>query len=67
MDNQIDSNTTYLSVAQVAGHLNVSKMTIYRLVHTGKLPAVRIGQSYRVSEEAVANYLENGTVRAGGT
>ncbi|MCW2132409.1 helix-turn-helix domain-containing protein [Arthrobacter sp. VKM Ac-2550] len=67
MDNQIDSNTTYLSVAQVAGHLSVSKMTIYRLVHTGKLPAVRIGQSYRVSEDAVAKYLENGTVRSGGT
>ena len=64
MDNQIDSNTTYLSVAQVAGHLNVSKMTIYRLVHTGKLPAVRIGQSYRVSEDAMTQYLENGTVRA---
>ncbi|QTG79430.1 helix-turn-helix domain-containing protein [Arthrobacter crystallopoietes] len=64
MDNQIDSNKTFLSVAQVAGHLNVSKMTIYRLVHTGKLPAVRIGQSYRVSEDAVAKYLEGGTVRA---
>jgi excisionase family DNA binding protein len=65
MDNQIDSNKTYLSVAQVAGHLNVSKMTIYRLVHTGKLPAVRIGQSYRVSEDAMTRYLENGTVQAG--
>lgn len=65
MDDQIDSNKTYLSVAQVAGHLNVSKMTIYRLVHTGKLPAVRIGQSYRVSEDAMTRYLENGTVQAG--
>ncbi|NMR31870.1 helix-turn-helix domain-containing protein [Crystallibacter degradans] len=63
--NRVDGNGTFLSVAQVAGHLHVSKMTIYRLIHTGKLPAVRIGHTYRVTEKAVGEYLENGVVRTG--
>ena len=34
--------------------MRVSKMTVYRLVHGGELPAVRVGRSFRVPEEAVA-------------
>jgi excisionase family DNA binding protein len=38
--------------------MRVSKMTVYRLVHDGKLPAVQIGKSFRVPEQAVHDYLE---------
>jgi excisionase family DNA binding protein len=34
-----------------------SKMTVYRLVHGGELPAVRVGRSFRVPESAVHDYL----------
>jgi excisionase family DNA binding protein len=65
VENRAGRNDTYFSIAQVAEHLNVSKMTIYRLIHTGQLPAVRIGQTCRVSEEAMTRYLEEGTARTG--
>ena len=31
--------------------MRVSKMTVYRLVHSGELPAVRVGRSFRVPGE----------------
>ena len=42
----------FLTVAEVATAMRVSKMTVYRLVHSGELPAVRVGRSFRVSEDA---------------
>ncbi|MGF9661910.1 helix-turn-helix domain-containing protein [Arthrobacter crystallopoietes] len=59
-----DGNAVFLSVAQVAARLNVSKMTIYRMVHTGEMPAVLIGHTYRVRETALALYLEHGLIAA---
>jgi excisionase family DNA binding protein len=50
-------NAHYLTVAEVAEAMRVSKMTVYRLVHAGELPAVRFGRSYRVPEKAVQEYL----------
>ena len=37
--------------------MRVSKMTVYRLVHSGELPAVRFGRSFRVPESAVADAI----------
>jgi excisionase family DNA binding protein len=47
----------FLTVAEVAGMMRVSKMTVYRLVHGGDLTAVRVGRSFRVPEHAVHDYL----------
>lgn len=55
----------FLTVAEVAGMMRVSKMTVYRLVHAGELPAVRVGRSFRVPEQAVHHYLENAFFDAG--
>ncbi|MBD7956084.1 helix-turn-helix domain-containing protein [Microbacterium sp. Sa4CUA7] len=48
----------FLTVAEVADLMRVSKMTVYRLVHAGELPAVRFGRSYRVPESAVRDALQ---------
>ena len=48
----------FLTVAEVAAIMRVSKMTVYRLVHAGELPAVRVGRSFRVPEQAVHDYLQ---------
>lgn len=48
---------TFMTVAEVAAVMRVSKMTVYRLVHSGELPAVRVGRSFRVPEQAVDEYL----------
>lgn len=47
----------FLTVAEVAALMRVSKMTVYRLVHAGELAAVRVGRSFRVPENAVQEYL----------
>jgi excisionase family DNA binding protein len=56
------SEVTFLTVAEVASVMRVSKMTVYRLVHAGTLPAVRVGRSFRVPEQAVHEYLSHAFV-----
>ena len=50
---------TFLTVAEVAAMMRVSKMTVYRLVHAGELSAVRVGRSFPVPERAVQDYLRD--------
>ncbi len=47
----------FLTVAEVADEMRVSRMTVYRLVHSGEIPAVRVGKSFRVPVEALQQYL----------
>ncbi|MGH3327868.1 MAG: helix-turn-helix domain-containing protein [Carbonactinosporaceae bacterium] len=55
----------FMTVAEVATIMRVSKMTVYRLVHGGVLPAVRVGRSFRVPEHAVHEYLTDSYYDAG--
>jgi excisionase family DNA binding protein len=55
----------FLTVAEVAAMMRVSKMTVYRLVHSGELPAVRVGRSFRVREDTVDEYLRRSFHRTG--
>ncbi|MDD7811699.1 MULTISPECIES: helix-turn-helix domain-containing protein [Mycolicibacter] len=57
--------TQFLTVAEVAALMRVSKMTVYRLVHNGELPAVRVGRSFRVHAKAVHDLLETSFFDAG--
>lgn len=50
----------FLTVAEVAEMARVSRMTVYRMVHAGELPAIRVGKSFRVPEAAVAEMLSQG-------
>lgn len=51
------SDARLLTVAEVADTMRVSRMTVYRLVHSGELPAIRFGRSFRVPESAVQRAL----------
>lgn len=53
----------FLTVAEVATAMRVSKMTVYRLVHAGTLPAVQVGRSFRIPENAVHEYLHKSYVQ----
>lgn len=53
----------FLTVAEVAEAMRVSKMTVYRLVHAGTLPAVQVGRSFRIPEQAVQEYLRDSYVQ----
>ena len=59
------SEVRFLTVAEVATVMRVSKMTVYRLVHSGELTAVRVGRSFRVPEKAVHDYLRDAFIEAG--
>ena len=59
------SDPKFLTIAEVAALMRVSKMTVYRLVHGGELPAVRVGRSFRVSEDDVDEYLRKSFYNAG--
>ena len=59
------TKTQFLTVAEVAALMRVSKMTVYRLVNNGELPAVRVGRSFRVHAKAVHDLLETSYFDAG--
>jgi excisionase family DNA binding protein len=46
-----------LRVSEVAARLRVSKMTVYRLIDKGVLPATRVGNEFRVAAPALQEYL----------
>lgn len=46
------------TVAEIAEILRVSKMTVYRMIHDGELPAIRVGRSYRVPQAVVDQLLD---------
>lgn len=52
-----------LTVNEVAEILRVSNMTVYRLVKSGQIPAIRVGKNYRIKESDVNAYLSRGTQR----
>ena len=52
------ADVRFLTVAEVADLMRVSNMTVYRMVESGKLPAVRFGRSYRIPESALAAAIE---------
>jgi len=52
----------FLTVAEVAEIMRVSKMTVYRLVHSGEMPAIRVGRSFRVPQDAVETYLSTAVI-----
>ncbi len=59
------TETRFLTVAEVAAMMRVSKMTVYRLVHSGEMPAVRVGRSFRVRDEDAYAYRQNSYYNAG--
>jgi excisionase family DNA binding protein len=52
-----------LTVGEVAGTMRVSNMTVYRLIKSGDLAAIRVGKNYRIRESDVNKYLTERSVR----
>ena len=55
-----------LTVAEVAAAMRVSNMTVYRLIKSGDLPAVRVGKNFRIEEADVRRYLTDRAVHVEG-
>jgi excisionase family DNA binding protein len=52
-----------LTVSEVAATMRVSNMTVYRLIKSGQIGAIRVGKNYRISESDVDRYLADRAVR----
>ncbi|MHA7306311.1 helix-turn-helix domain-containing protein [Arthrobacter sp. TMN-49] len=61
------ASSNFLTIDEVAQQLRVSKMTVYRLVQTHEIEAVRFGRLYRVPQEAVDAYIERSAIQGGHT
>jgi excisionase family DNA binding protein len=55
----------FLTPKEVADLLRVSPMTVYRLIKSGELPAVRVGKAFRVREDDMDAYIAARYTRAG--
>ena len=49
--------TTLWTVREVANRLRLSERTVYKLVRSGELPAVRLGDQYRIPADALRERL----------
>jgi excisionase family DNA binding protein len=52
-----DLGDALLTVGEVAGIMRVSNMTVYRLIKSGQLSALRVGKNYRIRQKDVDRYL----------
>ena len=52
-----------LTVSEVAAAMRVSNMTVYRLIKSGELAAVRVGKNYRIREADLERFFQDRSVR----
>ncbi len=50
-----------LTVAEVADVLRLSRATVYRMVASGALPALKLGRSVRIPQVVVEQVVRHGT------
>jgi excisionase family DNA binding protein len=53
-----------MTVDQLADYLQLNRLTVYRYIREGKIPAVKIGKLYRVLKADVDAFLESRKVAA---
>jgi excisionase family DNA binding protein len=61
-----DPQARLLTTKEVAEAMRISNMTVYRLIRTGQLAAVRVGRNYRIRASEIDRYLSARTVRVEG-
>jgi excisionase family DNA binding protein len=58
MYNAAMSETQLWTISEVAERLRLHYMTVYRMIRDGKIAAVQVGQSWRISEAEVLRLLK---------
>lgn len=51
------SKEKFITVPELAKLLGVSRITIYNRVKKGQIPATKVGKTYVITDETVANIL----------
>ncbi|MGH2709241.1 MAG: helix-turn-helix domain-containing protein [Actinomycetota bacterium] len=57
-----DLEDCLFTVSEVASRMRVSNMTVYRLIKSGQLAAIRVGKNYRIRASDIDRYLEDRSV-----
>ena len=52
-----------LTVREAAKHLNVSTKTVYGLIYSKELEAIKIGSRYKITAASINRYLSKKSVR----
>lgn len=52
----------YYTVAEVAAKLKLNTNTVYDYIKMGKMPASKLGNRYRVSEEQIKIFMDSMTI-----
>ena len=61
-----DDSDVWLDVRTVQLYLQISLTSIYKLIHQGEIPAVKLGtKTIRVNRKALMEYLDRATVTIG--
>ena len=60
--NQTFAEIRFLTVGEVAQMMRVSTMTVYRMVHSGDIPEIRFGRSFRIPESVVLEMAQESVV-----
>lgn len=55
--------TEYLTVDEVAKMLQVSRVTVYTFINSGKLESIKIGKSRRITRAAVEQFMRDNVDR----
>jgi excisionase family DNA binding protein len=58
------SRPGFLTTEEVLGYLRVNPRTIYRLIHRGELPAVRVGRQWRFRQSDLDDWLDRQRLHA---
>jgi len=60
---QAEANNNLLTPEQVAGILQVHILTIYGYIREGKLDAIRLGRSYRITQQDLEQFIESNRIK----
>jgi len=53
MQEDMQDNVNIMTINEVAAFLKLSKITIYKLIKKGELPAFRVGNSWRFHRDKI--------------
>jgi excisionase family DNA binding protein len=59
-DTPADNPRRLLTTDEVVSYLRVNARTVYRLIQSGDLPAVRVGRQWRIRRNDLNEWLERG-------
>ncbi len=55
-----------MTVKDIASYLDVHPMTIYKYVKEGRIPAFKVGASWRIRRDSIRKWMEENEQKNGG-